>query len=218
MRNKAWATRGRPPGRFHSYGDMRLLEYLARISVKHEIDSGKFFSSFLDAFEHDEATCGELSIECRAKTRDHAIFLITNTHKVVAQFPMPERILAKTNPLKEFTYKPSLMGTPDQEAKSNHYQIRDLRVGMKRINIKARVLEVSQPRVVATRFGLYANVINLLVADETGTIQLPLWNKQIDEISAGDLIQVENANVIEFRGVRQLKVGRSGKVSVIKNS
>jgi replication factor A1 len=186
--------------------------------VKHEIDSGKFFSSFLDAFEHDEATCGKLSIECRLKTRDYAIFLITNSHKVVAQFPIPEHILAKTNPLKEFTYRPPFMRNSVQEAKSNHYQIKDLRVGMKRVNIKARVLEVSQPRVVATRFGFYANVTNVLVTDETGTIQLPLWNKQIDEISAGDLIQVENANVIVFRGVRQLKVGRSGKVSVIKNS
>jgi len=218
MRSKVWTTRGRPPGGYHSYGDMRLLEYLARISVKHEIDSGKFFSSFLDAFQHDEATCGELSIECRVKTRDHAIFLITNTHKVVAQFPIPVHILAKTNPLKEFTYKSSFMRNSAQEAKSNHYQIKDLRVGMKRINIKARVLEVSQPRVVATRFGFYANVTNVLVTDETGTIQLPLWNKQIDGISAGDRIQVENANVIVFRGVRQLKVGRSGKVSVIKNS
>jgi len=218
VRNKTWATRGRPPGRFHSYGDIRLLEYLARISVKHEIDSGEFFSSFLDAFQHDEARCGELAIECRVKTRDHAIFLITNTRKVVAQFPIPVHILAKNNPLKEFTYRPSFMRNSLQEAKSKHYQIRDLRVGMKRINIKAHVLEVPQPRVVATRFGLYANVTNVLLTDETGTIQLPLWNKQIDEISAGDLIQIENANVIAFRGVRQLKVGRSGKVSAIKNS
>jgi hypothetical protein len=218
MRSKTWTTRGRPPGRFHSHDDMRLLEYLARISVKHEIDSDKFFSSFLDAFQHIEATCGKLSIECRVKTRDRAVFLITNTHKVVAQFPIPVHILAKTNPLKEFTYEPSFMRDSVQEAKSNHYQIKDLRVGMKRINIKARVLEVSQPRVVATRFGFYANVTNVLVTDETGTIQLPLWNKQTDEISAGDLIQVENANVIAFRGVRQLKVGRSGKVSVVKNS
>jgi ssDNA-binding replication factor A large subunit len=89
---------------------------------------------------------------------------------------------------------------------------------MKRINIKARVLELSPPRVVATRFGFYANLTNTLVTDETGTIQLPLWNKQTDGISAGDLIQVENANVIVFRGVRQLKIGRSGKVSVVKNS
>jgi len=96
MRNKAWTTRGRPLGRLHSYHNIRLLEYLARISMKNEIHSGKFFSSFLDAFEHDEAMCGELSIECRVKTQDHAIFLITNTHKVVAQFPIPVHILAKT--------------------------------------------------------------------------------------------------------------------------
>jgi len=217
MRNKVWTTRGRPPGRLHSYDDVRLLEYLARISVKHEIDSGKFFSSFLDAFEHEKTTCGELSIECRGKTQDYGIFLITKSHKVVAQFPIPEHILVKTNPLKEFTYRSSFMRDSAQEAKSDRYQIKDLRVGMKRINIKARVLEVSQPRVVATRFGFYANVTNVLVTDETGTIQLPLWNKQIDGISAGDFIQVENANVIVFRGVRQLKVGRSGKVNVVKN-
>jgi len=219
MRNKLWiARRGRPPGRYHSYDDIRLLEYLARISLKHEIDSGKFFSSFLDASQHQESKCGKLSIECRVKTRDYAIFLITNSHKVVAQFPIPERILAKTNPIKEFTYGLSSIRNSDQEAKSNHYQIKDLRVGMKRVNISARVLEVSQQRLVTTRFGFYANVANALITDETGTIQLPLWNKQINEISVGDLIQVENANVIVFRGARQLKVSRSGKLSVIKNS
>jgi len=73
---------------------------------------------------------------------------------------------------------------------------------MKRVNIRARVLEVSQPRLVVTRFGFCINVVNVLVTDETRTVQLPLWNKQIDEISAGDLIQVEKANVIVFRGVR----------------
>jgi len=162
--------------------------------------------------------CGDLSIECRGKTRDYVIFLITNSHKVVAQFPIPEHILVKTNPLKELTYSSLFIRNSAQEAKSNHHQIKDLRVGMRHIRIKARVLEVSQPRVVATRFGLYANVTNVLVTDETGTIQLPLWNKQTDEISVGDLIQVEDANVIVFRGVRQLKVGRNGKVTVIKNS
>ncbi len=216
MRNKLLTARGRPPGKYNSYDDIRLLEYLARISVKHGIDSGKFFSSFLDAFEHEEATCGELSIECRVKKKDYAIFLITNSQKVIAQFPIPEHILSKTNPLKEFTYELSSIRNSDQEAKSNHYQIKDLRVGMKHVNIKARILEISQPRLVTTRFGFYANVANALVTDETGTIQLPLWNKQIKEISVDDLIQVENAKVIVFRGVRQLRVSKSGKVGIIK--
>jgi hypothetical protein len=93
---------------------MRLLEYLARFSAKHEIDSGKFFSSFLDAFQHEEAACGKLSIECRVKTQSHAIFLITDTQKIVAQFPIPTRILAKTNLLEDFTHKPSFMRNSDQ--------------------------------------------------------------------------------------------------------
>jgi len=103
MRNNPWTTmRGRPPGRLYSYDDMRLLENLARISVKHEIDPSKFFNSFLDAFQHEEATCGKLSIECRVKTQNQTVFLITDTQKVIAQFPIPMHILAKTGLLKEF--------------------------------------------------------------------------------------------------------------------
>jgi len=93
--------RGRPAGRPYVYDEMRLLEYLDRISAKHGIDLGKFFSSFQDALQHEEAKCGKLSIECRAKTRNHAIFLITDTKKVVAQFPIPTHILAKTNLLQK---------------------------------------------------------------------------------------------------------------------
>jgi len=216
MRNKVWTARGRPPGRNHSYADIRLLEYLAKISMKHGIDSNEFFNSFLDASQHQESKCGKLSVECRMRTRDYAIFLITRGPKVVAQFPISERLLEGNNPIKEFTRTMAPIKNSAQEAKSNRYHIKDLRAGMKRISIKARVLEVSQSRLITTRFGSYANVANALITDETGTIQLPLWNKQIGEISLGDLIQVENANVIVFRGVRQLKVGRSGKLNVIK--
>ena len=217
MRNRVWTARGRPPGRYHSYAHIRLLEYLAKISMKHGIDSDEFFNSFLDVEKHQESTCGKLSIECRMRTRDYAIFLITSGPKVVAQFSIPEHVLEENNPIKEFTCTMAPIKNSAREAKTNH-QIKDLRAGMRRINIRARVLKVSQPRFVTTRFGFYANVANALITDETETIQLPLWNKQIGEISVGDLIQVENAKVIVFRGVRQLMVGRSGKVSVVKNS
>jgi len=217
MRNRAWTARGRPPGRFHSYGDMRLLEYLARISAKHEIDSDKFFSSFLDASEHRVSKCGKLSIECRMRTRDHAVFLITSGPKVVAQFSMPERVLEENNPIKEFTRAMAPIKNSAREAEPN-CQIKDLRAGMRRINIEARVLKVSQPRLITTRFGSYASVANALITDETETIQLPLWNEQIDRISAGDLIRVENATVIVFRGERQLRVSRGGQLSLVEKT
>jgi ssDNA-binding replication factor A large subunit len=82
--------------------------------------------------------------------------------------------------------------------------------------LKARILEIPRPRSVITRFGGFAMVTNASIADETGSIQLPLWNKQIDTVSVGDTIRVENARVVTFRGERQLRVGRGGQLSVIE--
>ena len=59
-------------------------------------------------------------------------------------------------------------------------------------------------------------VANAKVTDETGIIQLPLWNQQIDTVAVGDTIQVENARVASFRGELQLRVGRGGQLSVIE--
>ena len=186
------------------------------ISGKYEIDSKKFFDSFVETWKHQESKCKSLLIECRKKTRDNAVFLITNSSKVVAQFPIPKHILEEVNPLKEFAYARASRRTILQRAKVKHLRIGDLKSGMKRINLKARVLEIPKPRSVITRFGGFATVTNTSIADETGTIQLPLWNKQIDTVSVGDIVQVENARVVTFRGERQLRVGRGGQLRVVE--
>jgi len=184
--------------------------------MNYGIDSEKFFESFVEAWKHQKSKCKSLSVECRKRTRNDAVFLITASSKVVAQFPIPKRILKEINPLKEFAYAKALRETMVERAKLKHPRIGDLKFGMKRINLKARVLEIPKPRSVITRFGNFATVTNASIADETGTIQLPLWNKQIDTVSVGDLIQVENARVATFRGERQLRVGRGGQLSVIE--
>jgi len=84
--------------------------------------------------------------------------------------------------------------------------------------LEAKVLEIPKPIPVVTRFGEFAKVANASIADETEIIQLPLWNNQINTVSVGDTIQVENARVVTFRGERQLRVGKSGHVSVVKKS
>jgi len=70
---------------------------------------------------------------------------------------------------------------------------------------------------VRARFGNYASVTNALIADETGTIKLCLWNEQINSISVGDTIQIENARTSTFRGERQLSIGKSGTLSNFEN-
>jgi hypothetical protein len=216
MRVKMSRGRGRPRGKYRSSADFRLLEYLVLISMKYGIDSEKFFDSFVEAWKLQQSKCESLSIECREKTRDHAVFLITNSGRVVAQFSISKRILEETSPLKEFPPTRALRRRIAKRIKVKHPRIGDLKSGMKRINLKAKVLEIPKPRKVITRFGGFATVTNTNIADETGTIQLPLWNKQINAVSVGDVIQVENARVVTFRGERQLRVGRGGQLSVIE--
>ena len=216
MRMKVPRQRGRPRGKYRSSYDFRLLEYLVLISMKYGIDSEKFFDSFVEAWKRQQSTCESLLIECREKTRDSAVFLITNGFRVVAQFPIPRRILEENRPLKDFAPTGAIGRKIVKVTKIKHPRIGDLKFGMNRINLEARVLEVPKPRSVFTRFGTFAMVTNASIADETGIIQLPLWNNQIDTVSVGDTIRVENARVATFRGERQLRVGRGGQLSVIE--
>ncbi len=216
MRIKTSRGRGRPRGKYRSYADSKLLEYLALISMKYGIDSNDFFSSFIEAWKRQESTCESLSIECRKRTRDYAVFLITDSFKVVAQFSIPKHILEEPSPLKEFASTRALRRKIAKRIKVKHPRIGDLKSGMKRIDLKARIIEIPKPRSVITKFGNFATVANVSVKDETGIIQIPLWNKQIDAVSVGDTIRVENARVVNFRGERQLRVSRGGQLSVIE--
>jgi hypothetical protein len=187
--------------------------------MKYGVDLDTFFNGFLDAAQHQVSKCGKLSIECRSREKDHAIFLITKDREAVGQFHMPEYLLkGKANPLKEFTGKLSTARAPSHEAQLNSYKIGDLRAGMKRLNVKAEVLEVSPPIQITTRSGNYANIINALIADETGTIKLSLLGSQIKMVSIHDAIQIENAHVAWFKGERQLRIGKLGKISVVQRS
>jgi replication factor A1 len=187
-------------------------EYLAFLSVKYEVDPDKLFFALISAGENRKATCGNLSIESRGRQRNRIIFLLTNGSKVVAQFPIPEEfLLEQSNPIKDFRKTEMLRRHIIKKDNESHFlQIKDLRTGMKRVNLKAKVLEVARSTLVFTRFGNYASVANALIADDTGTIKLCLWNEQIDSISIGDTVQIENASMSTFRGERQLRIGKKG--------
>ncbi|MDH5450287.1 MAG: hypothetical protein OEX77_05205 [Candidatus Bathyarchaeota archaeon] len=221
MLSKRWATRGRPRGRGHSAVDTRLLEYLAKISVKHRIEPNELFHKIVDAWENRRSKCKQLTIQCREKMRAHAIFLITKDRNVVAQFPIPEHLLKEAAPLKEFAYiieheKNILMNKKNKNG-VRYLKIQDLQSGMKRINLKARVLEISGPQLALTKYNDYVMFANVTLTDETGTVKLTLWNGRINSISTNDVIEIENANVTAYRGETQLRIGRQGKLRVIEN-
>jgi len=186
-------------------------EYLAFLSIKYEVDPDKLFYALISAGENQKSTCGNLSIKCRSKLHDKTVLLITKGQKVVAQFPIPkEFLLERSNPIKDLINPDMVRRHLNKKNREPRLlQIRDLRAGMKEVNLKAKVLEIARPTLVFTRFGNYASVANALIADETGTIKLCLWNEQINSISVGDTVQIENARVSMFRGERQLRIGKS---------
>lgn len=194
-------------------------EYLAFLSIKYEVDPDKLFYALISAEEKQKSRCGNLSIECRGKTRDKAIFLITKDSSVIAQFPIfMEFLLKQDNPIKGFMKTDRIqrhMVKKNNESRS--LLIKDLHAGMRQVNLRARVLEIPTPKLVVTRFGNYASVANALIADETGTIKLCLWNEQIRSVSSGDIIQIENARMSIFRGERQLSLGKMGTLSSIED-
>lgn len=94
-------------------------------------------------------------------------------------------------------------------------KIKDMRNGMKRVDIEAKVSEKSETREVMARFSDTTHrVATAIIGDETGTIKLTLWNEQIGQVNVNDKIKVENGYVTSFRGEIQLNIGKYGKLSV----
>jgi len=194
-----------------------VADYLYFLSVKYEVDFDNLFKGLVHARDNQEVSCGKLLIRCRQKARDHDVFLITNGYKVVAQFFIPKYFLDQPNQIGELKLFHLFKKISKPDTSEIPKQIRDLRCGMKRINVKARVLDVPKSTLVFTRFGEYARVTNALIADETGAIKLCLWNEKINAISVDSVVQIENASVTKFRGENQLRLGKNARLSVIES-
>jgi replication factor A1 len=187
-------------------------EYLAFLSVKCEVDPEDFLHALRSAEKHKESRCGKLSIQCRGKTKNKFIFLIKRESEIVAQFRISEEFLFnESNHLRNFIDTDKIRRYLSKKARTDTANfIKDLRTGMRHINLKAKILEVAEPKRVFTRYGNRASVAKASIADETGTIKLCLWNDQIASVSAGDNVQIENARVFTFRGERQMSLEKTG--------
>jgi len=189
-------------------------EYLALLSVKHSVDPDMLFQALISAKDGKRILCGTLSIECRWKGKSGRVFLMMDGSKVVAQFKTSENFLSeKTNPIRKFKDCERIRRCRAKKDATSFRlrEIGDLRVGMVGINLSgAEVLEINEPKVVNTRSGSQGFLANALIGDKTGRVHLCLWGEQVGSISVGDTVQILNARVKEFRGMKQLQIGRKG--------
>ncbi|OYT49004.1 DNA-binding protein [Candidatus Bathyarchaeota archaeon ex4484_231] len=95
-------------------------------------------------------------------------------------------------------------------------KISELRDGLRRVDVEGKVLDISDPREVRSRYtGETFRVAEATIEDDTGTIKLVLWNEQIDKVNVNDTVKIENGYIKSFRGEIQLNVGRYGKLTVL---
>jgi len=90
-------------------------------------------------------------------------------------------------------------------------KIRDIRPGMRNVEVTGTITEKGERKEVITRFGP-ALVCWATLRDETGSIRLNLWRGQIDAAQTGDTVRVVNAFVRVFGEKMELNVGADGKI------
>ncbi len=93
-------------------------------------------------------------------------------------------------------------------------KIKEVKAGMERIHLVAKVVAIGDKRTVDTRFGP-AEVAVATIEDESGRMNFKLWRKQIGQVKVGDTIRIEKAFAIMFDGNTELNMGSGGRIEVL---
>jgi hypothetical protein len=197
-----------------------LSEQIALLSAQYGVYPAELFQALIQAKQSMKTACQDLTVEFRGTIENEAIFLIKKDNNVVVQFRVGEDTLEKN----DITFE-NWMNTEKirrEIAKQNPQspqpkQIKDLRHGMKKVNLKATILETPKPQTVRTQYGNTVSMANVHIEDETGKIKLCLWDQQINTVTAGDTVEINGASVATFKGERQLRLGKTGTITVQEN-
>ncbi len=105
--------------------------------------------------------------------------------------------------------------------KKRSFKIKDLTDKMRNVNIKARIVFISEIREFERKDKTKGKVCNLMITDDTGEIRLPLWDKQVDlieegKLHQGDIVEIKNVDVREssFSGL-EIRIPRLSRIEKI---
>ena len=93
-------------------------------------------------------------------------------------------------------------------------KIAELKAGQGKVTLEAEIVKMGETREFQ-KFGKSGRVATVVIKDDSGEIDLSIWNEDIDKVQEGSKIQIENGYVGEFRGKPQLTAGKFGKLIVL---
>ncbi len=98
-------------------------------------------------------------------------------------------------------------------------KIGDLKSFSKRVYTVVKVINKGEIREVTSRKDNTPHeVCEALVADDSGSVILTLWDDNIHEIEKDMILKLDNAYVNVFRGNMKLNLGRYGSFSILDKS
>jgi ssDNA-binding replication factor A large subunit len=110
----------------------------------------------------------------------------------------------------------SLKQSELSEEKLELTSIAELTPKSRRVNIAFTVLGLKEERHVRVRSsGLLHRVTEACVADTSASINLTLWDDDIDEVKVGKSFLLKNAHVGVYNESMRLNVGRSGELHLL---
>jgi hypothetical protein len=195
-----------------------IIEHLAFLSVKYNVYLSELYRALVSARVIGKSICGNLTIEFRGIINDQVIFLIKRVNIVVAQFRVADEFLLRKNISFERWLDTDKIRrqVSKQNSGLDFVSIQNLRLGMKKVNLKAEVLDTIEPQIVNTQYGNRVKITDVWIADETGKVKLCLWGEQLNLPIVGEMVQIKGASVRIFKGEKLLSLGRFGTLSILR--
>lgn len=96
-------------------------------------------------------------------------------------------------------------------------KLRDLKPGMRGVDIVARVVERGEVREFQRSDGSRGRVASLLLEDETGRVRMSLWDDEVEllgEIEEGDILAIYDGYIRGGPGPLSLSLGSRGRMEI----
>lgn len=93
--------------------------------------------------------------------------------------------------------------------------IADLTVESENVELEATIRDIETPRAVTGKYG-QKRITTAMLEDDTGEIQVTLWEEQIDAVEEGADVRVEGAYTRDWAGDLQLNIPREGSIEIIE--
>lgn len=106
-----------------------------------------------------------------------------------------------------------------EEKDAEMIKVGDLNSYSRRVYTVVKVMSKTEVREVTSRKDMSTHrVAEALVADDTGSIYLTLWDDVLDEVEEGLIMNIKDAYVNLFRGSMRLNLGRYGSYETLEEA